>query len=404
MTAICRGGTSGPKPGVAHAVIYGSGALATILVESGNPWLIALAPVMGVISYDVTNMCDRDPPAMPEITAADVIAMATLGDYQAHIVAAAKFNAVIANLVWATVCQCDDGLAPTPPPLVPEPPGLPNLTDLYGHIGPALPCERFISAQKRVFNLEGLPPGNTPLVPDAGGFQRYNSGSRMTATAKQIPNGANHNGIWVDINTYFADHSLAQNWHSFLLVSGETQTFTFNLAVGAVFISAGAGSNGTTVSTDLVQLALDIFCTGGDNNAYVSPCCPADQLLIGLAQQTYQLVQLIQRQVAPFAYVPGVSHSGLTGNGQLIVQGLIGAKITITDNVPGVLSVQAGNPEFVWDAGWINWGSADGFTPREFLSATSTLSLPPDAGAYTVLGYSIAAGVTVTIQELHREA
>jgi len=42
------------------------------------------------------------------------------------------------------------------------------------------------------------------------------------------------------------------------------------------------------------------------------------------------MVTLIQRQAAPFGYVPGAIHAGLTGTGVIAIQGLIGCKVDIT--------------------------------------------------------------------------
>jgi len=46
--------------------------------------------------------------------------------------------------------------------------------------------------------------------------------------------------------------------------------------------------------------------------------------------QLMAMVTLIQRQAAPFGYVPGAIHAGLTGTGVIAIQGLIGCKSVTT--------------------------------------------------------------------------
>jgi hypothetical protein len=153
--------------------------------------------------------------------------------------------------------------------------------------------------------------------------------------------------------------------------------------------------------TDTVSLTLT--CPGGSGGSFVTPCV-TDPATMALLEQILQYVTLIQRQAVPFAYVAGTVHSGLTGSGTIAVQGLIGAIVEITSTLGDTIGEAAGDPPFLYSAGWLNWGSVDGYIPRQFLEATTTLSLPPEAGAYTSLNYSLPPGVTVTITELSRES
>ena len=112
-------------------------------------------------------------------------------------------------------------------------------------------------------------------------------------------------------------------------------------------------------------------------------------------------MNLIQRQLAPFAYVHGTVHTGISGNGQLAVSGLLGVAVDVT-TLPARAGRTSGDPDQLYDVGWINVGTADGFGPRQFISSNPFI-LRPVPGDMTLIGYSIPADVVVTITELVRE-
>jgi hypothetical protein len=123
---------------------------------------------------------------------------------------------------------------------------------------------------------------------------------------------------------------------------------------------------------------------------------------VGYLSRIESLLTLVQRQAAPFAYVNGASHSGLTGNGHLDVQGLLGAKVELT-TVPGRLGIASGDPDTLFDAGFLRWGSSSGAATSQRIDTTPFLSFPGGAGQFTRISYSLAGGVVATITELVRE-
>jgi hypothetical protein len=160
-------------------------------------------------------------------------------------------------------------------------------------------------------------------------------------------------------------------------------------------VTAISGSGSTSeVST------ADVYCNGANPGAVTN--CGLDPRIVPLLERIGQLVELIQRQAVPFAYVEGDVHSGLTGNGELDVQGLIGVLLELT-TVPQYVGLEDGTPDVVFDAGWLNWGNADGYSAREQIRSVDFLSLPAVAGQYTKLAYSLTPGVVATITELVRE-
>jgi hypothetical protein len=114
------------------------------------------------------------------------------------------------------------------------------------------------------------------------------------------------------------------------------------------------------------------------------------------------MVTLIQRQQVPFGYIQSTAHTGLSGDGHIDVSGLIGCLVEVTDQGTNT-GQQLGDPDVLWNAGWINWGNADASSPRSFIDCTPMLSLPAAAGQYTRIGYSLPTGIVITITELERE-
>lgn len=399
MTAICSGGTSSARPGFGASVALTVPAIAGLLNNIPTPWAVGFAAYLGLIAYDLNTFCTVDPPAVPTITAADALALLTFLDPIGHAQAVAKFEQLVGAYAWYQLCQCDSVATPAPPTPPGAPVGLPNIDPpaLGPPRPPADPCQTFV--QGAWFNVD---PGLTQHT----GVQSF-LGLGVTSveftlqTQLVTPPGPSCEWqiVWMHQN---ADNTLT-TVRTDTIFPGVTETI-----VRLIVPPDGATAQQTLITaysgTGRVQenITIRYFCGGNVPGGPPTPC-PADPMLAGMLAQILELVTLIQRQAVPFAYISGASHTGLTGNGQLAVQGLIGAKVTITANAPGTIGVQAGDPEYLWDAGWINWGSADGFSPRQVLSATTTLSLPPNAGAYTLLGYSLAPGVVVTIQELARE-
>ena len=149
-------------------------------------------------------------------------------------------------------------------------------------------------------------------------------------------------------------------------------------------------------------IQLEFFCGGTTAGQPLQPCCPPDEATQNSLQALMQLVTLIQRQTAPFSYVLGTAHAGLSGNGSFSVQGLLGCKVQI-DAFSSQVGLEGGDPDVVWQGGWINWGNADGVSPRQFIASSPMVSLPTAAGQFTSVHYSLPPGVVVTITELVRE-
>jgi hypothetical protein len=171
-----------------------------------------------------------------------------------------------------------------------------------------------------------------------------------------------------------------------------------DLATAVSFDLAYFQTGGTVPA--VADITLEFFTSGTSptDAAY----CLTDPAVLALLQRILDLVTINQRQLAPFAYVHGNVHTGLSGDGEIAVQGLMGILVTLID-IPTFVGSEFGHPNVLFETGWVNWGNAEGWKPREFLSVSSMTSFPHAAGQYTRIGYSFSPGVTAVITELLRE-
>jgi len=144
-----------------------------------------------------------------------------------------------------------------------------------------------------------------------------------------------------------------------------------------------------------------ILCDGEDVCATLNAI--GRQLLALQLQQTLirNDVQLIQRQGVPFGYLAATAHAGLTGEGQITVEHLIGVSVEYT-TIPSYLGVQLGVPDELLFLGRLNLGSDRGWERRIVLANSPSLVFPISA-AITKIGYTFAPGIVATITELVRE-
>lgn len=211
-----------------------------------------------------------------------------------------------------------------------------------------------------------------------------------------------HNAVQFAVGQYRAGSTVNVGSGLFTVASGAIVTIDVPIIDGVsqfdVSVTSGPASNTNTFSVQ-----LDVSCQQTPVGTPLPPAPPLSGIDNATLQSILTLVTLIQRQVAPFAYVTRATHSGLTGHGELSVQGLIGCKVIITDAIAGTIGTELGDPEVDFGLGWINWGNPDGWLPRQFLGHVDNLSYPANAGAHTRIGYSLAPGVVATLVELTRE-
>jgi hypothetical protein len=144
------------------------------------------------------------------------------------------------------------------------------------------------------------------------------------------------------------------------------------------------------------------------------PCDPADlcasiaairQAVFALTvafAETKELVTLLQRYSLPFAYAPGALHFTLSGEGSFAISRLLGFKVDVTTRPPGK-PVLPGNPDYLWDVGWLSVSDGGGMLQEQRITRDSMTWLPKACQEATLLGYSLNPGVVIDIRELQAE-
>lgn len=393
--------------------------VAALLNNIPTPWAVALAGYIGAVTYQLSTFCTTDPPAVPTITAVDVLDLLNVYNPVTNPAAGAKFQQLIGAYLWYQVCECTSVTTPAPPAAPAAPTGMPAINPPI--VAP--PTSSTCLSVESTFSRDELPS----YTPSAGLTWEW-GGQLLTAAdgsfTEVVGGGARQSWLipptttayTIRVTTHSGGPATQQPW---LLVKIRTaagavqispveyvppdgQTYTMRRVLpGTLGYSMYASWNGGgTTPVPNVTISMDFECQGGAQ--FDTPCCPPDPLLQTQLDRILGMVTLIQRQLAPFAYVSGAVHSGLTGNGSIAVQGLIGAQLHVTAFGAEVSELD-GDPDVLFSAGWVNWGSADGVTPREFLTAAEQVSFPAAAGAMTEIHYSLGVGVALEITELERE-
>lgn len=411
MTTVCSGGASAPKAGVPSSLVVDQQYIQSILPTPLN-WLYPYLPYMhGLQIGDVGAFCATDPPTWSVPTSDQIYNFLTGGPIGDYNTVNQFLQDITRAYLWYSACECSSVSTPAPPSPPSAPVGLPSVNPPV-LVGPAVgqPCAVLLGGPM-VYAGGGNTGGLIPFT-DFGGSHNddvmFPSGATNVRIITTLSTGTSSTGnVEIVVNFFDSDQgAFGGAGGNDPVVYFETIGHTTTTDVVLVAPIGGVQINiewSVAAGTNALDARIEVYC-GGPPGATQSPCCPPDQISIGLLTQIYQLLTLQQRQSTPFAYIDGASHSSLTGFGEISVQGLIGLKLTITDAGPGVLGVAAGDPETVWQAGWYRWGNADGWGPREFISSTDVLDLPTSAGVYTKIGYSLNATVEVTITELEREA
>lgn len=406
-------------------VIYVDPQYAASLLTPALSWLAPYMPWMPPFTLNMSDFCELEPPANITITTEDLLGLIGGGSFSVALLAGEKIAQLVHILLWYAFCRCIDQAAPTAPtyPTAPTPLPIVNPPGIVALPGGA-PC------RTDVFHFDG--PASSSIqtavgqTPPAG-----TTGVQITITGATtdwdtlidiIYNSAGDHSItgyierFTQARNYAPDPTVSQVWlRSSDSVHTNVAFKTANLGPYFFVWFHRNGSGGTGAGQGYADLTLEWYCGGatpGNPGTNFTPCasCPPDPYLSAQLQRLFQQldylqsqIDLIQRQDVPFAYVPGSLHENLSGAGELDVSGVIGATVTITATMPGTIGSEVGNPEHLFGAGWIQWGSADGYGPRVWLDQVATLSLPDSAGAYTVLAYSLPPGVVVDILELVRE-
>jgi hypothetical protein len=391
MTALCAGGTSGPKAGYASVVDFSVGLIGNVLAARGLRWLIPAVPLAGVPAQTLSSFCGTDPPAVPTFTTDETTAILTLSfgaDFDSGI---SKLRDLILYSLWYEVCECTSGTLTAYPTITP-----PTDTPIFQPPGPiaVTPC-----TGAAIIGPYPIPAGGGPTFV---GFVHGSYGFNVTIgiLTVDIQASTGNFNITVQVRQQTVDASVTGHTYSFTLgVGTSVRTVTYDplYPQWAIYLVGAAGTG-----QRLVDVKADLYCDGQVPGGAQSPCCPPDDTTQAYLDLILQSVTLIQRQSVPFAYVYGADHAGLSDDGSFSVSGLMGISVDVT-TLPDSYGRADGTPEQLFDLGYVSMGTADGWLPLRRIDHDGTLWIPTGAGALTIVGYSLSPGVVVSIRELVRE-
>jgi hypothetical protein len=357
-------------------------------------WAVPLAAAIGAVTYELAQFCTNDPPALPTITAADVIAIVSHDDLAAQIAATNKFRDLIGAYYWHDVCQCDTVGTPAPPTPPSAPVGMPNI-----NIGPPTsttlgnPC----------FNA------TSPTAVSNGSFNFGSSFFHPPATHPDSIRYILHQPIPPSYAGPPTNYTVTFSGNGNVPLIQTVQMpllWDFDITLPVPDAATETRVNGTnTASFATPQGSLQIiwYCPGTAPGLKTGTDCCSDPVMQSQIDQVLQMVTLIQRQIAPFAFIDGATHSGLTGEGTItLTDTRNGIRLALGSLPPSVGSI-SGNPDAIFEAGYVSLGDVDGwFSTRPIRSSPMTWQ-PRWMGAVTRIGYSLTPGVTASITELERE-
>jgi len=396
MTALCGGGASQANPAYSNIVVFSSIALASYLNNRGMAWAYLVAPAIGTLTFNLPQFCATDPPPLPTFNSSDFATFFDKNNPLAPVSLVPKLVALCQFFLWADLCECVVGPQPPPPAPVADPTGWqPN--------PPALTTGPLPVNCGRLAAVNQIPNSNPYFI--------------LFTDTLAIPTGATSalitpfwtpSGIGATSTATLELKVLDQNadFPPLATVKQTMQTtggipMEVPLPLGANKVEAVI----TAITFPNVQrfsYEFTYWCNNQRSGVPVAPCCPPDITAQTILDSILQAVTLIQRQVAPFGYIASTVHSGITGAGELAVQGLLGVKVLPT-TIPTPIGVEFGDPLEYFDMGWIAWGNADGFSARERITHAPFTSLPAAAGQYTKIGYTLAPGMVASFTELVRE-
>ncbi len=411
MTALCGGGPSGSKDPTVHNLVYSAAPLAALFGLFGWGYLGDATALLGALAYDLDTFCQSDPPAQPTFTSAEASAVLAVTPGSNLTSALSKLSDLAANLVWNQFCHCTLASTPSPPAAQPQPSGL-VVVQANG------PC---YSVQGNPQNVTTQNPSETIMLGPASGTQFSGLSGIPIADLIPIPSGVTGvrlvlnatsltgtqsggtSGVSFAVDGYNSSRTLIVNFGAVGgNVAGTYSNDVFASWAGVTYFNAFAQvGGGITAAT--FSASVEFYCNGATPNGPAAQCCPTDSSVLGLLNEIYSQVNLIQRQAVPFAYLLGSLHPNLSGaDSEPLSAACIGVLIRVV-NKPLNHGTLLGQPPYETELGWINWASPDGAIQREWINYDRQLSFPPVAGLFTTLDYSLMPGVTINVTEIVRE-
>lgn len=408
---VCASGSQ-PKPGAPQALLVTADYMFSVL-PAGMEWMRPLLPYIKPVLIDsMATFCASEPPGLPDLTGLVVQAVLAGGQVGAAFTATQALTQVVSNYLWYAYCQCISGgtpaapAAPAPPAVLPvvNPPALAPLNNTAcDHVYATATGNVPFTNWNELIGTTGSHNGIAPFFPRVLPSGVTTAVITMKNNASGTPNPYRFNINFLDNSRNSSgQYNHVASGPFYDVASGATLVVTVAVPAGVVAVEAGGTFQGSVASANVLELTIDSYC-GVAPGGPITPCCPPDPTLTGMVLQTLELVRLIQRQAAPFSYVYGANHAALSGHGSFTVADLIGVSVDVT-TLPTSYGQRDGTPVELFDIGYVTLGTADGYQKSQRIDHDGLLWMPPAAGVFTSVAYTLSPGIVVAIRELVRES
>lgn len=372
------------------------------LLPAQLSWVVPFLPLIPRIELDMETLCTADAPGWPDITASDVFALITRNPWDIGVAAGYKFAQLLHNVAWYRFCKCVSGGIPSPPTAPTAPDDLPSINLPYYFPRPnAAPCLTYHYELEADFYLSAyqMVVPWVPMPPDW--YQMRVTTSATTYTAPfpgsdslivRIEDSLTYGGVGASLTTTTGLFPPPTVNHKDILNADYTGRY--------LRIDVSASNHEPQHVAAVID--VEFWCSGTAADIPSMPCCPPDENTLAMLRRIDTATELIQRQIAPFSYVLGAEHEGLEGQGSVAVQGLLGVRVQITA-MPGYVGVEYDTPEVYFNIGSIAWATTDGDLVPIRVTVAPQLDMPPYAGIFTRIDYTLNPGVVMTLTELRRE-
>lgn len=396
MTAVCAGGsTATAKPAFGSATYISAAALGAKFANTASWASVFIAGYIGAMSFDLQTFCPNGPPAIPTLTADDFKALLVPQlNLLAFNDARKRLQDWVGGMVWYDLCDCPGGLAGALPTPQAQPVDMPTYNPPQFPFPNPIPCRSATTAANAITGVQDFSRTAITLTGVPGSYFQW----------KMVNGILSGGGVSITFKMTQQANIPAPNLKEDTVVvapgATATRTIPYFSPLNTLVTMSSKANGGAGVSTD--QHIVDLYCGSDSPVVPQSPCCPPDPSLDQRINELLVTVTLIQRALVPFAYIAGSVHSGLTGSGSFAIQGILGAKVSLT-TVPSQLGRSGLLPEELFDAGFVTFSTPDGYPHSVRVEHNPQLVLPPRASVYTAFSYDLHPGVVATVTELLRE-
>lgn len=388
--AVCPNGSSAIPGGPAY--VHVDPAWLEALFPVALLWLKPFLPYMPPVDIDVSVLCSADPPGWPTLDAQDLINLIKPTKAGLAVTAGFKLSQLAHQLLWYRMCQCN---APDSTPALPtapsQPTGAPSINPPAVVAPPVADnCGDFTNSVATYNPNNSLSRGAWSLTSIPATSARF----RVTTALVTAPGP--RLAIQLQLLNERVSPAATLMTYDATLVPGATLDWTVPIppSTSTIWYTVHADA---TLGQSSESAHLELYCGGQLPGPVVN--CGTDPRLLGLLEQIYGLLTSVQRNYAPFAYIRGADHSGISGTGSFSVDRLIGLDVAVT-TVPAEKQQLLGNPPYIKDLGWLSVSEADGMIQERRVAQQDFTWFPQLAPIATQVNYALQPGVTVTITEL----